>query len=329
MVSVIVPVYNTILYLDECVKSIINQSYKDLEIILVDDGSTDGSEKKIDEYAAFDKRVKALHKSNGGLSVARNCGIEISSGEFLAFVDSDDYIAPDYIECLLKMFEMNPECDLAICGYNWFEDGESVESNGYVFDCDIVEREQILDAISFCLGRDYIFYTVAWNKLYRRSLWETLRYPGGRWHEDEFVIHKLIDNIRKAVVTTDELYFYRKREGSIVNIPAKKDLNCQHFDVVYALKDRIELYNAKYPQYIEKAVHYLLRKCYVLYEEYGNIDNPNVKEKLMEIRGICEESYKLTKSKLGIRERVKMEAFIAMPLVYSKMAMEKERNNND
>lgn len=209
MISVIVPVYNIKAYIEECIVSLSAQSYRNLEIILVDDGSTDGSGKICDKYAKQDNRIVVLHKDNGGLSDARNYGIDRAHGDLLGFVDGDDWVHPRMYELMLEVME-TWQADVVTC---WFEQ----------MDRDFVKRQysqKELD-IKLLTGADALIdietpLVVAWNKLYKKELFENIRYPKGKLHEDEFVIHRIFYQCRKVAVIDKALYFYRIRDDSIV-----------------------------------------------------------------------------------------------------------------
>lgn len=212
LVSVIVPVYNVENELRACLDSIVDQTYQDLEIILINDGSKDNSGKICDEYARKDNRIRVIHKDNGGLSDSRNVGISISIGRYLAFVDSDDVIHHSYIDVLLKNIE---EADLVICKHKHFSDDAELELD----DLDTGNVEEIstqyllrnLNSYKHPIG------VVAWNKLYKRELWDGIRFPYGKIHEDEFVSHQIIRRCQKILIVDSNLYFYRKRENSIMS----------------------------------------------------------------------------------------------------------------
>lgn len=214
LVSVILPIYNVESYLKKCIESVIGQSYKNLEIILVDDGSTDQSPYICDEYAKIDSRIKVIHKKNGGLSDARNVGIQASSGAYIALVDSDDLIAQNFIEelyeCCIKSNAM-----IAVCAYTKFSnEDEIIVSNNHENAQTISGRELIKQIY---LGQAGKFGFVAWNKLYSRKLFNTVQYPFGRIYEDTFTTYKLFLNSNQIALLNKSLYFYRIRPESIMS----------------------------------------------------------------------------------------------------------------
>ncbi len=216
LITVIVPIYNVEDYLDRCVKTICQQTYKNLEIILVDDGSPDRCGQMCDDYARQDERIKVIHKPNGGLSDARNAGIEIATGEYLVFVDSDDYIHQEMIGRLYNALKVY-RADLAVCGYE-----EVTEEQEADVTRPMKGEEEILvgdeDKKRHLFGPDFIAFHVAWNKLYKRSMFAQERYPKGKIHEDEFVTYKLVDRAERIVYLKENYYFYVQRNQSIMQI---------------------------------------------------------------------------------------------------------------
>lgn len=190
LVSVIVPVYKVEPYLDRCVSSIVSQTYRNLEILLVDDGSPDRCGQMCDDWALKDSRIKVIHKPNGGLSDARNAGIRASKGEYIAFVDSDDYLSCEMIEKLYQA-ACSASAKMALCNINCINDAgiPTGQSEGSPITDEILQAEDILPRFYRSLGW---FYIVAWNKLYHRSLLSSETFPVGKWHEDEFVAAQLI-----------------------------------------------------------------------------------------------------------------------------------------
>jgi glycosyltransferase involved in cell wall biosynthesis len=179
LISVIIPIYNVGDYLKKCVNSIINQTYKNLEIILVDDGSTDKSGILCDEFAKKDSRIKVIHKQNGGLSDARNCGIEASSGKFIAFIDSDDFIAPDFYEYLLSLQKEN-NADIAECNFIRVYEEKQDEFEFPIKKENIILKTDGVGALFLFMSDDDEISTnsvVVWNKLYNKKLFEDIRFP--------------------------------------------------------------------------------------------------------------------------------------------------------
>ncbi|MDD2970520.1 MAG: glycosyltransferase [Lachnospiraceae bacterium] len=213
-ITVIVAVYNIEQYLDRCVKSIQRQSYSNLEIILVDDGATDHSGQMCDDYAREDDRIKVIHKKNGGLSHARNAGMKLATGTYIAFVDGDDWIDERMYETMLSAM-LEQEADISICRYRQVYPDETVDEstgNAVVFQgrealtCLIEERDE------------YQIQNAAWNKLYRRDLLQGQEFPVGRWYEDIVYTTILLSKINRCVYLDSAFYNYvLDREGSIMS----------------------------------------------------------------------------------------------------------------
>lgn len=217
LISVIVPVYNVEKYLERCVESILNQTYSKLEIILVDDGSTDSSGSKCDILAKRDKRIKVIHKKNGGLSDARNYGLNIATGDYILFVDSDDWIEKNMVEYLINLI-LETEADISVCGY--FEDYNN--SEGVICSKDVDEKIYVYNSnVEALYALNYYgesIGTVSWNKLYKMSIFDQLRFDKGRLNEDVFLTPKLFYQAKRVTVSTKKLYHYIvSRPDSIMN----------------------------------------------------------------------------------------------------------------
>ena len=214
-ISVIVPVYKVEEYLSKCVDSILCQSFQEFNLILVDDGSPDGCPAICDNYAKQDKRITVIHKQNGGLSDARNAGIdwamEYSCSTWLAFVDSDDYLHVDYLKTLYDA-AVTESADLAICDFCRVNDEENIiDENSGFFNLSTSDK----DVLFSCLDKNWRIVP-AWNKLYAKSLFEHFRFAFKKIHEDEFAIYLVLWNCKKAVLLNRQLYYYRCRQNSIM-----------------------------------------------------------------------------------------------------------------
>ncbi len=263
LISIIVPVYKVEKYLSKCIDSIINQTYKNLEIILVDDGSPDNCPKICDGYAKKDKRIKIIHKENGGLSSARNAGLDIMTGEFVAFLDSDDYIEPTYIEIMAEK-QVKYNADLVNCGVKDIIENTGEEIIKVSVKEDVVlENEEIIKQFFSTYN-----LTVAWNKLYRKEIFATLRYPQGRIFEDAAIILNVLSKCKKLVIIPDVLYNYLKREGSIMNCNiSEKKIN----SLIENFIDRTEfLIENNYKQFLSQEVSTQARDFGFLYRTCKN-----------------------------------------------------------
>lgn len=238
LISVIVPVYKVEKYLTKCINSIISQTYKNIEIILVDDGSPDLCPQICDGWAERDKRIRVIHKKNGGLSDARNAGIENAQGNYLVFVDSDDYIDRMMIEKLYVRIKKE-HSELALCGVYRvdYEKGERMEPF-LDFENSVWSQKDFWD---YYYKKSTGSLAVAWNKLYLARLFRKERYDIGRIHEDEFIIHRLIAQCKRISVISDRLYYYVQRQGSITH----QEHLLQKFDAVEAALNRSQWFIEK------------------------------------------------------------------------------------
>lgn len=227
LLSVIVPVYKVEPYLDICVQSIVRQTYQNLEILLVDDGSPDCCPQLCDNWAARDNRIKVIHKPNGGLSDARNVGIAAAMGELLAFVDADDTLHPQMYETLLLAM-LNSNADIALCDFRRTDKpSQPEEPLPTEIVIQIPSKDEMLRSV-------LVEYVVAWNKIYRRSLFSGVRYPKGRLYEDEFVAHQLLWKAHRVAWVKAELYYYFQRNDSIM----RDLLSLQSLDSLDAMRER-------------------------------------------------------------------------------------------
>lgn len=222
IVSVIVPVYNVEAELDRCVESLVEQSLKEIQVVLVDDGSTDSSGMLCDAWSHRDARIRVIHKPNGGLSSARNAGIEVSEGDYLGFVDSDDYIEPDMYEILLAGIA-DDNVSIATCGRYVHISGVIKEEYSSAKSIRLTSAEAMRELL---LGN--IIDVAACDKLYRRELFDQIRYPEGRISEDAAIILQLLDRCVDVVHVGRCLYHYVFRAGSI----SKSSYNHKKYDVM-------------------------------------------------------------------------------------------------
>lgn len=235
LISFIVPIYNVERYLQKCVDSILAQSYSNIEVVLVDDGSTDESVAICDSYANRDKRVQVIHKENGGASSARNEGLSFAHGSYIAFIDSDDYVSPSMAEKLLDAISKT-DSDLAMCNFAYTDElGNITES----FSDDTKAGEYRTEELLRKVAAGWTFGILVWNKLFKKELFDGgLLFLEGRIAEDEMIAHRLLARVRKAVIIPDVLCFYRQRTGSVTN----SAFNEKNLDSLEALIDRVEFF---------------------------------------------------------------------------------------
>ena len=296
LISVIVPIYKVEQFLEQCIQSIVFQTHKNLEIILVDDGSPDNCGKLCDEWASKDDRIHVIHKSNGGLSDARNAGIEVATGDYIAFVDSDDWIAPDMYEKMLV--EINKEkADICACGIMaCYSDHQiCLPVKNFVGDS---EKTLLM------LYNDTAYPVSAWNKLYRSECWKNMRFPVGKICEDAFTTYLQIDRAERIVQISDTLYYYRIRENSIMTAEFRK----ARMDEEEAWRYNYEYMRKHYPKVASAAFDFYLQKVNILVHA---IEPDQMDEFNNEHQFLCEILrknifYILFRSKLKLKQRIKL-----------------------
>lgn len=253
LISVIIPVYKVEKYLDRCIQSIVDQSYHNLEIILVEDGSPDACKDICDNWSDMDQRITVLHKENGGLSDARNAGLEIAKGEWITFVDSDDYVDRHYVKYLSMLIDKY-HADISVCSfYEIYETDRPMVSVGGMFEKVFGPKEAIETMLY-----DKDFYTCAWGKLYRSSLFDEIQYPLGKLYEDLSTTYRLLAKARTIAYGPRHLYYYVQREGSILN----SKFNRKNLELIEAVERMREELRVLYPE-IQDAILYRTIGAYV------------------------------------------------------------------
>lgn len=247
LISVVVPVYNVEKYLCKCVDSILNQTYQNLEIFLVDDGSLDNSGRICDEYAKKDNRIIAIHKSNGGLSDARNVAIEQATGKYITFIDSDDYVSLDMIE-FLHQNVTKYQADISTCMYRSFCEKQAIDTvDQGGFRVHVFDAEQALETMLYqkeCT-------TSAWGKLYLTKLFKNIRYPFGKICEDLDTTYLLFSKAKKIVISNCKKYYYLQRADSIIN----SKFNEKRMDALEFAKKETLYVQAYYPKITKSAIN--------------------------------------------------------------------------
>ncbi len=252
LISVIVPVYKVEKYLDRCVQSIVDQTYPNLEIILVDDGSPDNCGAKCDAWAARDRRIKVIHKENGGLSDARNAGMAIASGVYMGFVDSDDYISADMYQTLYDRMTADGS-DIAACGVEMvFEDGTPSRRLTGAGNC-ILDKNEAMGAVI----RETWLKQPVWYKLYKSGLIQDIAFPVGKYHEDVFWTWQAVARADRVSVVERPCYYYVQRSGSIM----AETYSLRRLDAVEAKRQRLEFLEKEFPELADYARTDLLFTC--------------------------------------------------------------------
>ena len=270
LISIIVPVYNVDKYLDRCIESIRNQTIKNLEIILVDDGSTDNSSAICDSYAKIDKRIKVIHKENGGISSARNKGLECASGDYIGFVDSDDYISSVMYEYLYELL-VNNKASVSCVREILVNEDEEVTFDDKMKDAIVMNNKDALKE----LLKGKVVNDFVWNKLYRRELFNDIRFPLDRKYEDLATTYKIIRKSNRVVYSDIKLYAYVKRENSATN-NFKRDNFIDYHDMVIERYNDLLVNNSDLLDYIDASM------IVSIVSEFKNISMFNRKDMLMD-----------------------------------------------
>ncbi len=243
LVSVIIPVYNVRDYLHKCIDSVKTQTYTNLQIILVDDGSADGSGEICDEAATRDQRITVIHQANGGLSAARNKGLETATGKYVCFLDGDDWFDEKFTEELLNIAETR-NADIAVCGFVrvYHEDEAKAEK-------DQDNKEELIEYDNRQAVKEVIeekkIKSLSWNKLYKKELWEGISFPEGKLHEDEYTTYKLLWRAEKVVETSRVLYYYRKRPDSVTETSDTDIIRERAYHTIEAKEERYRFFAKK------------------------------------------------------------------------------------
>lgn len=275
-ISVIVPVYKVEPYLRQCVDSILGQTYQDLEILLVDDGSPDSCPAICDEYAQKDPRVQVIHKKNGGLSSARNAALEVCTGDYIGFVDSDDWIEPEMFETLLNGLTQ-AQADIAVCG-RYEEFREHRLARGWP-ETLVMDREEALGE----LLRNDTLQNLVWDKLYRRELFEDLRFPEGKTFEDMAVMHWLFLRAQRVVCLPAVMYHYLQRSNSIVGDISLKN-RMTHYQMA---RERYDALRGDWPQFADRMAAQCVASAVGLWSVYQANPKAQRREYRQEMRDIA------------------------------------------
>ena len=315
LISVIIPVYKVEKYLCRCVDSVLEQTYTNMEIILVDDGSPDNCPVMCDEYARQDSRVKVIHQENAGLSGARNAGIDMAQGQWLAFVDSDDYLAADFLERLYQAC-VDTGSSLSVCRWEYVR-GETIPEHGTGETRVYTGREMLANLYV----PDGAYFVVAWNKLYRKELFEDIRYPLGRIHEDEATTYRIYDKVKKAAYVDRSLYGYFVTPVSIT-----RGFNPKRMDWVTAVAERLDFFEQKgYTELMVPGLQALADGSIDIW--FGLRDQlPGSEKQQEEIRTLIREGLRRVKKygKFPLRTEIGYRLFLTWPGLYRKLLNQDE-----
>lgn len=313
LITLIIPVYMVESYLDRCLSSIVRQTYENLEIILVDDGSKDSCPAICDRWAKKDKRIRVIHRENGGLSAARNSGIEAAQGEYLAFVDSDDFVSEEFIEALYQACKRT-KSQIAQCRYEYVDGDVMTKDREEVTEpTEVFSGKEMIKGMSW---RDGAYNVVAWNKLYHKSVFEGVRYPEGRIHEDEATTHKLFYQAEQVAFVYRYLYGYYTGGTSIT----RDKFSLKRLDWEWAVRNRLTFLK-------ERQETEILIPMYKIYMD-GTIDlYYKIKELLQdeqtakEIKERLKSTYKELKKYGGtpLKTKIGYRIFLISPMLYKRL----------
>lgn len=270
LISIIIPVYNSEQYIENCIKSVLEQTYKNLEIIIINDGSVDSSLQKCQSFK--DSRIKIVNKKNEGLSVARNEGIKLAKGKYINFIDSDDIVEKDYIEYLYKLIKKY-EVKMSICSYKVIKENGKVLNYGNKYNEELLNTKQALSKMLCEQG----FNSSAWAKLYEKDLFKNIEYPKGKICEDLGTTYKLIMNCKFIAYGNEEKYYYYKRSNSIIN----SQFSLKRLDVINLSKQLAKDINAEFPNLRDETNRIIIYSKFSVLRQVVNSKKPN--KKLMEV----------------------------------------------
>ena len=309
LISVIVPIYGVEKYLNKCVESLVSQTHKDLEIILVDDGSKDNCPKMCDAWAEKDSRIKVVHKENGGLSDARNAGYPYAAGDYLSFIDSDDYIESTFFEKLLAKMEESG-ADIVECGTRYVdEEGKELKvrpSQDGEFDK--------ITALKMLVKEKGLYQTV-WNKLYKKEVIGGLLFEKGKYNEDEFWTYRVFDKAEKVVSIEEPLYNYLQRGSSIIGV----GYNLRRLDGLDALYERMQ-YLQKYEQLSDLVCQdFIMATLWHMQSVMRHLKGDVKKQTIKKIKGMLKNTPKVKKLELSAKYKLWYKWFRATPVFCAKI----------
>lgn len=293
-ISVICPVYNVKLYLKRCINSILLQSYKNFELLLIDDGSTDGSEVICNTFEKKDSRIRVIHQENQGVSAARNIGLDHAKGTYIAFIDADDIVNSKYLEQLYNNLTKN-NADISICNYFHFVSEDDIKNWNVRSDSIRIYSGREACRKMYISDNDALSMVTLWGKLIPKNMFDNIRFPIGRIHEDQFVLYKILYKCEKCIEIKEQLYGYRYNPTGIIN----STFSNSRYDDILAMDYAIDFYKKKNDKELVLAANRLRESLIAKYsimarraKKYKNIPDPykmslkDAIKKIQEIHGI-------------------------------------------
>mgnify|MGYP002511430532 CR=1 FL=1 len=312
LVSIVVPVYKVEEYLEICLKSVIEQTYPCLEIILVDDGSPDNCGYICDQYAEIDSRILVIHQENQGLSVARNVGEERATGDYILFVDSDDFLALDFCEKVINVAEKE-QCDIVIGEVVSVDEYGRYLKSKYEYAIPKYEILNNFQAMEDVVSEKRII-GYAWGKLYKKNLLEEVNFPAGKTYEDRFTIHKYFAKAEKVCLCPGAVAFYRIRKSSITHDSNLKRL----YDLLEAEEEVLRFCKEKYPALVDIVeAFYFGRYVHIWISFYDAGDMEEINGLILRMKEIFKEYKK--KKNVKMKHKVSYVMIFLMPSLYRKM----------
>ncbi len=307
LISIIVPVYNVEHFVDHCIQSIVDQTYGHFELILIDDGSKDTSGEICDEWAKKDERIRVIHQQNGGLSAARNAGLDGAKGDYICFVDSDDFVTENYLEDLYEAAEAT-DADIAISDIN---SAKLCESDNPISKTTVLTPQDCREWLTNPISREYVLMVISCCKLYKKKLFDDIRFEVGRLHEDEFIINHFLYLINKAVFIPHRNYIYRNNDDGITGKENVHNIDHLHTVDAYENRMQIALENGD-RKFASITFKWALLKLVSFYN-YGD-DQMKSQAKIK-----YDSFYEAYKELLTTKQRLKYRVFKEMPAVFCKV----------
>lgn len=325
-ISIIIPVYNSEIYLEKCIESILNQTFKDFELILVNDGSKDNSYEICEHYHKQDSRIKVINKVNGGVSSARNAGLNVANGKYIGFIDSDDYIHPQMYEILYNKL-INTKSDIAICDYKKVYLKDNIET--ILFDEKIVSKNILkfsnIEALNQFYDKYGMRFTPMWNKLFKKTLFQNNKFEVGKCHEDEFIMHKLLYQSEYIIYIPIKLYYYFQSENSIM----RKPFNILRLDAIDAYSQRVDFFKEINQKTLEeKALFAYSQEFLIHYFKFKKyFPKSNILRKIK--KDYNSKFYEILKLHYYTKkEKLLLILFFINPVIYEKLIILKNKKND-
>ena len=311
LISIIVPVYNVRNYIRDCIDSILAQTISTYELLLIDDGSTDGSGSICDEYGKTDDRIRVFHKENGGLSSARNKGLEVAKGGYICFIDSDDTVSADFLEKLYNAL-ISSNAEMSLCNIDASKLSEvGLGELSYKKMTTTEAKNWLCDSRS----REYVLMVIACNKLYKKDIFRDLTYPEGKLHEDEFVIMPLINRCNTVAFVPDKLYHYKDNSEGITSDVNR--MNIRHLDAVDALAMRArQLLKSGDKEFAVITLKNALYKCARFYGDAGELFSNEMRDASK--KKYCQVYFE-NKGIFNLKQKLKYFMFCISPSLFVKI----------